>query len=141
VPSVDNRVQRYRFGGWAFWLIALFPWLRAGEIPRGLVAGDPFHLGEAILNALLLLMSITLLIARFVQPAAELSPSILKVRSIPFLPSREFELSSIIKINWLSGSTLGLKLCSPGDVSVGLMLMAKTRRSELVKTLEERLSG
>ena len=140
-PDLEDRAVRHRFGGWIFWLIALVPWLRAGEIIPGLAAGDPFNLGEAILDILILLIGVALLVGRFVQPAAELSSNTLAVRVFPFLPPQTFELSEIAGINWLSGSTLGLKLRQKGDVSVSLMMLAKSGRSALVKSLEERVSS
>jgi hypothetical protein len=133
--------MHHRFGGWLFWLIALVPWLRAGDIIPGLVAGDPFNLGKAILDIVILLIGVTLLVGRFAQPAAELSLNTLAVRIFPFLPSQSFELSEIAGINWLSGSTLGLKIRHKGDVSVSLMMIAKSVRNALVQALSERLSS
>jgi hypothetical protein len=136
-----DSVQQHRFGGWVFWLIALAPWLRVVDILPGLTAGDPFNLGEAILDISILLIGIAFLTGRSWQPAAILSPTTLSVRPGPFFPSRDIELSEITKINWVSGSTLGLNLRSEGDLSVSLLLIAKPHRDALVEALEKLLSS
>ena len=134
-------VEVHPFGGWGFWLIALVPFIRAGEIVPGLLAGTPFKFAESLLDLGLVGIGAALIAGRFLMPAASLSPTVLSVRPFPFLPPREIQRADIASVNWVSGSTLGLKLRSTGDTSVSMMLMAKQHREAVADGLRNRIAG
>ena len=133
--SDSNDVTSYTFGGWGFWLGAIVPFLRVGKIVPGLLAGNTFTVAESLLDLAVVAIGVALLAGRFSIPAATLSQTTLSLQTFPFLPRREVQLNDIARVNWVSGSTLGLKLRSTGDTSVSMMLISKQDRQDLVDRL------
>jgi hypothetical protein len=131
----NNGVTSYAFGGWAFWLIAIVPFLHVGGIVPGLLAGNALTVAESLLDVGLVAVGVALLAGRFTLQAATLSRATLSLRVFPFLPPRKVQLHDLARVNWVSGSTLGLNLRSTGDTSASLMLMSKQDREDLVDRL------